>query len=138
MAKNTLAVLFLLIKDDQILMEERSFSDPKTVHQVFLGGNVEEDEIDNLEKAFLREVNEELGLKPIDYFPIKPLVFKSDKGLPTKTLAPFVVKKWEGEIPKVVLDQGNPLVWLSFKKLEESPLERIRTIAAEVKKHLNL
>lgn len=126
------AVIFILVKDNQVLMEQRTFSQMYANILVYPGGHIEEDE--TIEQAFLREAQEELGIVPTDYQLLENATYTSKNDVFVTT---FMVKDWEGKIPNTVLDQGNPLVWVNLSQLKESELEQVRVIADKLSDYLS-
>lgn len=121
------AVIFILVKEGKILMEQRTFSQMYSNLLVYPGGNVDKGEEE--EVAFLRETQEELGITPTNY----QLLDNADyTGSNDVHVTPFLVLDWEGEIPQQVLDQGNPLLWVDLSELKKSELVRVRKIATKV------
>lgn len=125
------AVIFILVKDDRVLMEQRTFSEMYANVLVYPGGNVEEGETE--EEAFIREAKEELSITPVSYQKLENAEYISNNNV---SVTPFLVLEWEGQVPEIVLDQGNPLVWLTFDEVKESGLERVREIINKVEQLL--
>lgn len=125
------AVIFILVKDGQVLMEQRTFSQMYTNILVYPGGHIEEDE--TVEQAFLREAQEELGIIATDYQLLENATYTSKNNVFVTT---FLVKDWDGKIPDTVLDQGNPLVWVNLSQLKESELGHVRIIAGKLSDYL--
>lgn len=126
-------VIFALIKDGKILLEKRpvkGFAD----HQYLIPGgaiSVPED----LEQALKREVTEELGITPLQF---APLVSEEIVGLYGNLLKPFVVTKWEGDIPKIGLDKEDsyPLEWIEIDTAQNTQVASTKKIIAAVKVYL--
>lgn len=123
------AVLFTLLKDNQILLEERHFERLGQTHLVFPGGHVEEGETP--EGALEREVTEELGIKILDFRKLDAEILYPHK--PDLKLTAFLITSWEGQLPEKILDQDNPIIWVPMEEALASPLERIRLLAKAVK-----
>lgn len=121
------AVIFILVKGEYILMEQRTFSEMYANVLVYPGGNVEAGETE--EEAFIREAKEELGITPLDYQVLEEASYTSKNGV---FVTPFLVKSWQGEIPDKILDQGNNLVWIELPKLKQSELELVRMVAGKL------
>lgn len=102
-------VLFIIYdKDKKSFLSEVNPDDHPLYPNLttFPGGKVRENE--KLEETLLREIDEELGIKPIEFTKLGSPI-KSFKG--ENLLHPFIVKKWEGEISQIVLDKNIPLIW---------------------------
>lgn len=128
-------VIFVLYKENKILLEKRpvkGFID----HQYLIpGGAVLNDKLENLEEALEREIMEELGVTPLDY---ELLTDEDIVGVYNNVLKPFVVNKWEGEIPNKVLDKKDqyPLEWVEIEVALKTPFEGSKKIIQHLKKYL--
>lgn len=128
-------VIFVLTDGNKILVEKRpvkGFTD----HQYLLpGGAIEKEEAGNLEGALKREMLEELGVIPTEY---KLLSNKGIVGMFDNLLKPYVVTKWEGELPSIGLDIKDPypLEWLELDIVSNTPIEGSRKIVEAVKEYL--
>lgn len=118
------AVIFILVKNSKVLVEQRTFSPMYANVLVYPGGNVEEGE--TAEAAFKRELQEELGVTPLDYQILKDLSYTSKNGV---SVTPFLVTNWQGKIPDKILDQGNSLIWIELSELKQSELKLVSMIA---------
>ena len=130
-----MAVLFIFYKDCKILLEQRTFSSFYSNLLVFPGGMVEDHELDNPEAALLREITEELGVEVEEFHPItdeEEFVSKNNR-----ILKPYLITKWNGEIPEKILDQGNVAVWVDIEDVLNSELEMVQRIGRLVYKKLN-
>jgi len=126
------AVIIILLKGSQTLLERRLPQSALGNHFLFPGGGIEEDEIADPVIALKREAMEELGIIPVDFFPIS--TFTGELGT---LLKPFVVTGWEGEVPDKILDRGNPVFWQDLEIVAKSPLPSVQQIAKEAKKFLS-
>ncbi len=129
MAKNSRVVLFALVKNNKILLENR----PATGYLV-PGGAINAHE--NLEDALKREIMEELGIIPTEF---KLLTNEDIPGLNNNTLKPFIVTSWQGEIPENILDKKDPhpLEWMNIDKaLISIPVKPTKKIVEVLKKYL--
>lgn len=127
------AVIFVFLnQDNHVLLEQRAFKNGTIgPHWVFPGGHVEAHETD-LEIAVKREAFEELGIIPLEFSPI-PFEMKYHHK-PDLTLTPFLITKWQGEIPDQILDQGNPTTWMHIDQLlETTPLDHVKNLTQYLK-----
>ena len=127
-------VIFALVKNGKILLEKRPVPGFLEDQYLIPGGTIGETE--NLEQALERELKEELGIVPIEF---ELLIEEDILGLFENTLKPFIIKKWQGQIPKVILDKEDPypLEWVDIEKALNIPIESTRRIIEALKKHLN-
>ncbi len=132
MATQKHAVIVILIKGNQTLLERRLPQSTFGNHFLFPGGGIEEDEIADPVIALKREAMEELGITPVDFFPISTLT-----GELGTLLQPFVVTGWEGEVPDKILDRGNPVFWQDLETVATSPLSSVQQMVKEAKKFLS-
>lgn len=102
-------VCFLLVDKDFILLERRSSDVEGTNDLNIPGGHIEADE--TRVEALVREVEEELGVKPLSYTFVCSELF--DQFEP-QLLHYFVVKEWSG---KVINNESQQLVWRPLEKV---------------------
>jgi ADP-ribose pyrophosphatase YjhB (NUDIX family) len=134
MAKNRRVVLFALIKDNKILLEQRQLKGFSEIGHFIPGGAIELTE--NIEKALIREIHEELGVTPIDF---KVLTENYLDGIGNNILMPYIVTSWQGDIPNFILDKNDPLVWIEIDNaLPLLPKEASGEIIKAIKIHLDL
>lgn len=119
----------------KILMEKRPPKEDFANQLLLPGGIVEEHEVENLEAALKREAMEELGVNLIDFISIDGE--EAIYGARGKLLRHFLITAWEGQIPKAVLDNGNPLTWLELEEMFNLPVEPVRKTANLLKKFLS-
>lgn len=108
--KQEQGVLFVFYQEGKILCEERVVDG--IAGNYITGGRCEPGDFqsDNYKLATLqREVEEELGVKVLDYqfigsYPFKQYLFHA-----------CIVYKWTGEIPDRILDNGRPTYWVEAK-----------------------
>jgi len=134
MSTNSRVVLFALIKDNAVLVEKRPVKGFTKLQYLIPGGTINAGE--SLEDALKREMMEELGLIPLKF---ELLTNEDIVGLFNNLLKPFIVRKWQGEIPEVILDKEDPypLEWLDLERaLKLSPDPTIK-IFEVIKAHLN-
>lgn len=108
-------------KANKVLSEQRTRPDRAYYgEKIFLSGLVEADERSDPSCTARRELKEELGIEVIDIFTLHP-DGPITGGLGEK-LYPFIISKWEGDIPDQVIGNNNPLVW---DTLEEAIHSRV-------------
>lgn len=125
------AVIFALVKNNQLLMEQRTFSEEYKDILVFTGGTIEPNETP--EETMLREANEELGIGIKEYTKLDGASYKNKNDIYVEV---FLITKWEGELPNHVIDQGNKLIWENVDELKKSQFKLTRMIASEISKKL--
>lgn len=133
MKSNTLkVVIFIFVNNNKILTEKRILEGFKDHQYLIPGGTVEEAE--DAEEALRREMSEELGVIPLDYvlLPTKDKII----GLKNQILVPFLINKWKGVLPKIILDKGNSVVWLPINEVLKTPIKPIREIVQALKSYL--
>lgn len=132
------SVVMILIDGNRALVEDRPVGSSLENYSIFPSGGVEPEELDNPERTLIRELQEELGITPVIFYPLpsEEQVITSETG---KLLLPYVVRSWKGDIPQYVLDKGsaNPLHWEDLEVLSTYPLASFRQLVELVKKHLN-
>jgi 8-oxo-dGTP pyrophosphatase MutT (NUDIX family) len=128
-------VIFVLTDGNKILVEKRPVKGFVEHQYILTGGAVNPEELNNLEVALKREMQEELGVKPIRY---KLLSSDGILGMFDNLLKPFVVTEWEGQIPQIGLDPEDPypLEWRELDFIAQTPIEGSRKIVDAVKKYL--
>ncbi len=137
MSKNglTRVVIFVLYKENKILLEKRPVKGFLSHQYLIPGGAILDEQLESIEDALKREMLEELGVIPLDY----ELLTDTDiEGVYNNILKPFVVSKWEGEIPKNVLDKKDPypLEWIEIEEALTTPFEGSKKIIQHLKKYL--
>lgn len=135
MAQFRKVVLFALIKNGKILLERRPVDGFSKAQYLIPGGAINED-LENLEQALKREMNEELGVIPTKF----KLLFDEDiLGSNNNLLKPFIVTSWTGQIPENILDKEDPhpLQWIKVSQaVDKLPILASKKIITEVKKFL--
>lgn len=130
--KTDQAVMALIIKQDQILMEKRAKDSKFFPNQIiFIGGKIEDDETDNYEKALKRELKEELNIQPTNYIYLDKEIF-GDSGV---WLRCFIITEWQGQLPKCILDVGNPICWQKIDDMAKSEIRFVREVIAALQEH---
>ncbi len=133
MEKANETVVFILLKEDQVLMEERAADSTFAGLKIFPAGKIENE---NIDEALIRELREELGILPLSYLRIP--VAEEIYGETGRHLIPYLITEWEGEIPNFVLDKGNTLLWEDLQQaLITAPLKSSRKLAQALVDHLS-
>lgn len=124
--KTDTVVVFILIRDKDVLVEKRPLNSHFPGEYLFPGGKVKKHELDNIEKALERELKEELGVEALDF---KELITNAPiYGWDGVLIKPFIVYRWSGDLPEKILDIGNPIEWMHLDKLLFSPVEPVKKI----------
>lgn len=94
------------------------------------GGAINPEE--DLEQALKREIMEELGIIPTEF---ELLTKEGIIGIFDNSLRPFVITKWQGQIPKLILDKEDPypLEWIEIEEALNIPIESTRKIVEAIK-----
>ena len=131
--KNQTVVILIFLKDGKILIEKRQLELFKSPQYLIPGGNVKPGE--NIENAAIREAFEELGLNisKLKLLPLKKKII----GLKGQSLVPFIVEKWFGKFPEIILDKGTPLFWVSLDEALTSEVKPTKEIILALKNHLS-
>jgi len=100
----------ILLRSNKILLGKRS-TKRESYPGVwdFIGGHCKKNE--SYENAMSRELEEEIGIKPLDY----ELITKIDKS-PEFMLAIYLIKKWKGEPYNKDLDEHEIIQWFSLEE----------------------
>lgn len=109
-------VAFILIKNNQILLEKRKTTnlvDPGLV--AIPGGHCEANE--SLEDTLFREIKEELGITPLRFNYLCTLIHQSQE---TEKINYFVVSKWDGDIQN---NEADAIFWIDFKESYKIDIE---------------
>ena len=127
-------VVFIFVKDDKVLLEKRPLTSSFAGMEMYPGGSVKENELDDLESALRREVLEELGVTPIE---ISALLCPEDiYGETGKLLRPYLISTWDGTLSQTILDKGNPVSWVDLEIVANAPLESVRRLTTVLRDHL--
>lgn len=135
MAKHSRVVLFALIKNNKILVEKRFIKEYLKPQYLIPGGAINDHQAESLENALKREMMEELGIIPVEF---KLLTEEDIPGLHNNILKPFIITKWQGEIPQFILDKKDPypLEWIDIKQaLSRFPIKPTKKIIEIIRKH---
>jgi len=125
------AVMWILYKDDKILIEGRP-SDEQGESRCIPCGHIDlnRDKNNYIENAFLRETQEEFGdFKATKYEFLTTIDFdepNKEGGIDMVKLHYFIVTEWDGTVPKFTVEDGKKhadLTWIpisDYKKLPQS------------------
>lgn len=109
-------IAFMLMQDDQVLAEKRKRTKRVVPGAVaFPGGHIEARE--SPEEALYREVQEEVGIVPIEIAYVCTLLHRSQE---FRKLHYFAVTRWEGEI---IPQEAESVVWIQLNALETLDLD---------------
>lgn len=129
--------VFIFVKERKVLVEKRIKDEISILEGelMFPGGGLEDKDLDDIETALKREINEELGVIPTKFFPLKENweILGTNKDV---LLTPFIIESWENEIPEKILDEDDSLFWVDLDIMLSSKIEPTRKIAKLVKKYL--
>ena len=125
MEKNDAVVIFIFLKNGKILIEKRAVKNYEGQQYLIPGGRVKKS-LENLEQALTREIKEELGVDLLEFIPLP--ITEEITGIHGQSLNPFLITSWEGDLPEVVLDRGNPLIWLTIDEVLTTPIIPTRKI----------
>lgn len=133
MAINSTVVIFILIRNNKILVEKRPVEGFENHQYLIPGGAINNSE--GIEGALKREMMEELGVTPRKF---ELLTQEEIPGLYNNILKPFVVSEWQGEVPPVILDKEDPhpLEWVEIETLLTTPNKGSKKIIQALKKYL--
>ncbi len=133
-APQVVVFVFYDAKKDEVLLERRPLTSRFSNFEIFPGGEIEPDEIDDIEHALRREAREELGVEPTQFSQIatREDIF----GETGKQLRPYLITGWEGQLPETVLDKGNRLLWVRIEAIA-TDLPSMRKITESLRAHLS-
>ncbi len=134
MYKKAQVIIAVFIKNEKVLVEKRSLKNFEGEQYLIPGGKVKGN-LEDIEQALKREVLEELGVKILEFIPLS----KTQRilGLKGQELIPFLIQKWEGELPESILDKGNLLEWVEIEKALNTPVKPTREIVQVLKNYLS-
>jgi mutator protein MutT len=116
------AVAFILVRDGEFLAERRSASkvlDPGAL--AVPGGHVEEGE--DLEDALVREMREELSVRPVTWELVSTQVHRVHRAAYDLEIHFFSVGEWRGEIEA---GEADELLWMPIRQWGRLDLEADR------------
>lgn len=133
MKKRAKVVICVFTDGEKILTEKRLLENYSEWQTLIPGGGVED--FETIEQALKREVFEELGIIPLE-FTILP---KEEQilGLNNQIIVPFLITKWQGELPEKILDSGNRLEWMIIEEVLNSPIKPTKKIVEALRKYLS-
>ena len=120
-------VSFILLRDGEMLLEKRKLTkkgDPGLM--AIPGGHCEKGE--SVEQALLRELDEELGIKPVNYHYVCTLFHRSEE---FQKIHYYAVHKWSGEIQN---NEAESLSWISFEEIERIDIASDRVAISEYRR----
>lgn len=123
--------VFYDLKAKKVLMEKRISDQVFSGAKVFPGGKVENSDKKNFLKTLVREIQEELGVRPLKFVGFKDPII----GETGYSLWIYLVTKWTGEIPDKISDKGSGLIWVGEDEFE-SELRSVRKIYEKVKRYI--
>jgi len=106
----------VLLRDAGVLLARRSAA-RKAYPGLwsFPGGHVEEGE--DFEQALHRELREEVGIVPVEYGPLAPII---DPHVATTTYRMYAVTAWRGE-PEILDQEHSELRWFALNAATSLP-----------------
>ncbi|MFA5357521.1 MAG: NUDIX domain-containing protein [archaeon] len=108
-------IAIVLIKNRSVLAEVRKANDDFGAGAIWIpGGHVEEGETE--EQAFIREADEEMRIKPVEYSLLCILPWEKDGK--NYTIYYYLCTKWKGKIKN---KEASKLIWI--KENEASKLD---------------
>lgn len=132
-------VVFLL-RDEQgrVLMEKCPKKAARHGGEWFIpGGRVEDEDRRGAEaasaevNALYREMWEELRARPLEFSPLPIIDACGGPGWPSFLMQPYLVTRWEGEVPAHTLDHPDvPLRWMEVEEAASSPSAALRAMLA--------
>lgn len=127
----TEAVMWILYKDNKILIEDRPKQEQGESRCIPCGHiDLNRDKDNYIESAFLRESQEEFEsgkFKPTKYEFLTTIDFdepKKDGSIYHLKLHYFVITKWDGKIPNYTIEDGkkhSDLVWIPINESKKLP-----------------
>ncbi len=129
------SIVFIFTDGEKFLVEKRLPTSTYANELLFPGGAIEPEEMENIQLALSREILEELGVSIFDPEPIPCLepIYGHNHNL----LHLFLIRKWEGSLPEIVLDKGNEIFWTEIDIMLASPLALARKTAEALRDYLN-
>jgi|TARA_Y100000310_G_scaffold216834_1_gene217891 8-oxo-dGTP pyrophosphatase MutT (NUDIX family) len=142
----TEAVMWILYKDNQILIEDRPQEEQGESRCIPCGHiDLNRDKDNYIESAFLRESQEEFesgSFKPVKYEFLTSVDFDEPNkqgGIDKLRLHYFVVTEWTGDIPEYTVEDDKKhadLVWFPISKYKELPQSCDRQALEELLKRI--
>lgn len=135
--KKTYVVLALILNEQNKILVEQRLDEGEFVDDFFFpGGEAKEHELNNLDQALIREMQEELSITITDFTPLphqEDIVGIKDHII----LKPFFIKSWKGKMSSTIFDNNNPLFWVELKTQLNSSVEPVRKVTKLLVNYLN-
>jgi hypothetical protein len=131
MTENKVLYVFYDRQKDSVLGVDKLGVHHYGDERLFPTGTQDPGDQQSLERTFLREVGEEVGVKPIEYRPLNhdQPVHSARSG---SNIYPYLVTEWEGDIPAHVLDSPDEV--FQWETLENAARTSIPTRTEVVKR----
>jgi 8-oxo-dGTP pyrophosphatase MutT (NUDIX family) len=119
------SIVYTCYRDGLVLAEQRLSNSQYAPGQiVFPGGRVDQKDA-SVTAAFFRELREELGIEAAGYYKGDVLSIPQEN----INLFPFLLLSWNGKIPNMILDKGNPVMWQDLEKMKQSERYEISALS---------
>ncbi|MFH0937652.1 MAG: NUDIX domain-containing protein [Candidatus Daviesbacteria bacterium] len=130
------AVVYIFMDQDRnVYLEQRPANSSYPEEWIFPGGKVEVTDIDRI-TSLAREIQEETNVKPLTFHPLElPEMIYSPRG---RKIYPFIITKWEGQLPPYILDNGHPTKWFPIEEAINSPVKSVRKLAIIINQSLKI
>lgn len=124
-------VAFILLRDAEVLMEKCPKKAARHGGEWFIPGGRIEEEDESEFMAFIREMEEELGVYASRYRTLPLVDACGGADWPSFLMRPYLVTEWDGELPDHTLDHPDvPLRWVPVDEARRSPVAAVRVMMA--------